>query len=104
MATGIRLYSKDVPAEVIMERSGHLSVGGVQSYECTTELQKKEISIVRISNCPLKVLNSAHESTSPRKKAAKGKENGQSGKAVSLQDLQGCTLNFIFNYAICRWV
>ena len=27
-----------------MERSGHLSVTGVQSYECTTSLQQKEVS------------------------------------------------------------
>lgn len=37
------MYEKGVPEKIIMERSRHQSVGGVCSYECTTELQRKEV-------------------------------------------------------------
>ena len=57
-ATGInRLYSRGIPEKSIMERSGHHSVGGVRSYERSTDMQKKEMSSVLISNRVLKVMN-----------------------------------------------
>ena len=44
-ATGVnQLYNGGVPEKLIMERSGHLSISGVHSYERTSELQKKEVS------------------------------------------------------------
>ena len=43
--TGIcRMYLKGVAEKQIMEWSGHRSVGGVCSYERTSELQKKQVS------------------------------------------------------------
>lgn len=43
-ATSIsRMFKRGVPEKMIMDRTGHQSVGGVRSYECITELQKKEV-------------------------------------------------------------
>ena len=39
-ATGVT----SVPEKIILKRSGHLSVSGFWSYECTTSLQHKEVS------------------------------------------------------------
>ena len=41
-----------------MERSGHYSIGRVRSYECTTELQKKQVLDIK----GLKMDNSSSES------------------------------------------
>ena len=61
-ATGInRLYSRGIPEKAIMERSGHHSVGRVRSYEHSTDMQKKEISSVLISNRVLRVTNSENQ-------------------------------------------
>ena len=44
-ATAItRLYDGGIREKMIMERSGHFSIAGVRSYECTTSLQQKEPS------------------------------------------------------------
>ena len=50
-ATGVtRMYDKGVPEKIIMERSGHLSISGVHSYERTTCLQQKQVSDVLTSS------------------------------------------------------
>ena len=99
-ATGInRLYSRGIPEKAIMERSGHHSVGWVRLYERSTDMQKKEISSVLISNRVLRVTNSENQEVvcqGIKKKVAEGKENVE--KAISFNELQGCTLNFTFNY------
>ena len=103
-ATGIsRLYSKGFPEKVIMERSGHQSVGGIRSYERTTDLQKKAVSNVMVSNNVLKLLNSdksCQRNVSGKSNLcvrAEGKEN-EAGKSIEFKDLQGCSFNFTFNH------
>ena len=58
-----RLYEKGVPEKLIMERSGHLSISGVRSYERTTSEQQKSVSDV-LSNgtkMPLVPINSSFQ-------------------------------------------
>ena len=44
-ATGItRMYDGGIPEKIIMERSGHHSITGVQSYERTVSLQQTKVS------------------------------------------------------------
>ena len=91
-ATGInRLYSRGIQEKAIMERSGHHSVGGVRSYKRSTDMQKKDISSVLISNHVVRVTNSENQEV-----VCQGIKNVE--KAISFNKLQGCTLNFTFNY------
>ena len=41
--TATRLYAKGVDEQLIMERTGHSSVGGVRAYKHTTEIEKGNI-------------------------------------------------------------
>ena len=62
-------------------------------------MQKKEMSSELISNRVLQVMNLENQEVvcyGIKKKTAEGKENVD--KAVSFNELQGCTLNFTFNY------
>ena len=53
-ATSIsRLYRASIPENVIMEGSGHLSTGGVRSYECTSVEQLKSVSEILSTTIPL---------------------------------------------------
>ena len=96
-ATGIsRLYAKGFPEKAIMERSGHQSLGGIRSYERTSELQKKEVSCALSSGdrVALQIMNSdtTWKSSDATNQCSEGKEN----QAVTFKDLQNCTLNFTF--------
>ena len=74
-------YSRGIPEKAIMERSGHHSVGGVRSYERSTDMQKKEISSVLISNRVLRVTNSENQEVicqGIKKKLQKAKKCGES--------------------------
>ena len=58
-ATAIcRMYQKNVPEKLIMERSGHISREGVTSYERTTPAQQKAVCKM-LSNVPEKPSPSA---------------------------------------------
>ena len=63
------------------------SVGGVRSYESTTDLQK-EVSDVMLSNRALKVLNCDIKPSDAGVVSAEGKENVEKTIPVSLQILQ----------------
>ena len=87
-----------------MERSGHLSIGGVRSYERTTDAQRMEVSKVLSSTNAMKTASSQCEETdtSTSKLATlqsieklplpsgEDKEN----KMFNFQNLTGCTINF----------
>ena len=45
------MFEKKVPEKMIIKRSGHLSVGGLLSYEHSTMAQKKEVCNV-LQNAP----------------------------------------------------
>ena len=98
-ATSIsRMYEKCVPEKQIMEISGHQSVGGVRSYERTTDAQKKEVSDILSggqSRVALQVVNSAviQSSSASPQTGATGKEN----QKLAFSDIQNCTFNFHFN-------
>ena len=104
-ASGItRMYVGGVPEKMIMERSGHLSIGGVRSYERTTDAQRMEVSKVLSSTNAMKTASSQCEETdtSTSKLATlqsieklplpsgEDKEN----KMFNFQNLTGCTINF----------
>lgn len=102
-ATGIsRLYNCGVPEKLIMERSGHLSVSSVHSYERTSNLQRKEVSSIIAK--PLKDMNAGLQSSSEMflpaagEKVCSGLGNLFSDKEnfFDIKDLHGCTININF--------
>ena len=88
----------------IMERSGHQSVGGVRSYERTTDAQRKEVSDVLSDTAiggecrvALQVINQAsHSSTSSCVSSKEVVTNDKENKVV-LENFHNCTINFNFN-------
>ncbi len=60
-ATGVSwLYESGVPEQLIMERSGHLSISGVRSYERTTAEQQKKVSdVLSKDRKPLAILDNS---------------------------------------------
>lgn len=94
-ATGIsRLYNGGVPEKLIMERSGHLSISGVRSYERTSELQKKEVSQLMSNTTTLqetKIHNVTVAESESEKEPTNNKEN-----IFDIKDLHGCTINITF--------
>jgi hypothetical protein len=101
---------------MIMERSGHLSTGGVRSYERTTEQQKKSVSdLLSDSNSkfsdsrePLKDIVNAEKKEAPEDNSViptiENQNNSNSAsstvsevlKQFSFGNLEGCTYNFNF--------
>lgn len=102
-ATGIsRLYNKGVPEKLIMERSGHLSVEGIRSYERTSEAQRKQVSKVLSDSSASSVSNKTDasvavcsESNSVSKFVTSTLANKEN--VLEVKDLHGCTINFHFN-------
>ena len=99
-ASGItRMYTEGVPEKLIMERSGHLSIGGIRSYERTTDVQKKEVSQVLSSGkavgpkC-LKEINAGTAMECPGSVEKLLVPTGKENKTFNLQNLHGCHLNF----------
>ena len=65
-ATGIsRMYSGGVAENLMMERSGHLSISGVHSYERTTAEQKKDVSDALIKPSLIDYKHKAQEFEAP---------------------------------------
>ena len=103
-ASGItRMYAKGIPEKVIMERSGHLSIGGIRSYERTTESQKMEVLRVLASSSKRNgkgedgsVAQCASEAISKMLPLSTDGEKENKMSPFNLQNLQGCTLNFNF--------
>uniref|UniRef100_A0A1X7V1V6 ZMYM2-like/QRICH1 C-terminal domain-containing protein n=1 Tax=Amphimedon queenslandica TaxID=400682 RepID=A0A1X7V1V6_AMPQE len=104
-ATGVtRMFDKGVPEKIIMERSGHLSISGVCSYERTTCLQQKQVSDVLTSSSTYDPVEVKDESN-----GSGGKENmsdvtdvpvsdqvGDVMKSFNFESVKGCTFNFNF--------
>ena len=107
-ATGIsRMYSGGVAEKLIMERSGHLSISGVCSYERTTAEQKKDVSDALIKPSLIDYKHKAQEFEAPMvvgDTLSDEKENldpsdQMSGamKHFNFQKMDGCTINFNFS-------
>ena len=80
-----------------MERSGHLSVSGVRSYERTTSMQLKQVSDVLSGQAesvqqrmPLKELSSNDDTSQETK------QERDLMKQFSFEQVHGCTFNFSF--------
>ena len=123
-ATGISwLYENGVLEKLIMERSGHLSMSGIRSYERTTVEQQKQVSdILSKGKKPLEPVNSDKSAKSQDEKAVlavnvaacsademkatdENKENAVATLPVNPSDIlkhfsfngvDGCTFNFYF--------
>ncbi len=83
-----------------MERSGHLSINGVRSYERTSEAQKNEVSEI-ISTCkPLQEMSTniqANETHPISNIATKNCIKPDKENIFDIKDLHGCTININFN-------
>ena len=89
-ATGIsRMYNSGIAEKLIMERSGHLSVGGVRQYERTSDQQRVKVS--EVISKPTTVVASEQSQTISQMIASHthaDKEN-----VFDIKDLHGCTIN-----------
>ena len=98
-ATGIsRLYNNGVPEKLIMERSGHLSVEGIRSYERTSDAQRQIVSKV-LSDSASSKNNSSFAVCSQSNSVSKFVTSSLANKenVVEVKDLHGCTINFHFS-------
>ena len=89
-ANGIsRMYNSGIAEKLIMERSGHLSVGGVRQYERTSDQQRVKVS--EVISKPTTVVASEQSQTISQMIASHthaDKEN-----VFDIKDLHGCTIN-----------
>ena len=99
-ATSIsRMYQKQIPEKLIMERSGHLSTEGMMSYQRTTAAQQKAVCNALSKPDPEKKEGEIVASTSkdsdvkPEEDAAIAEEVM---KRLAFGNLTNCTLNFTF--------
>uniref|UniRef100_A0A1X7THF4 Tyr recombinase domain-containing protein n=1 Tax=Amphimedon queenslandica TaxID=400682 RepID=A0A1X7THF4_AMPQE len=95
-----RMYERGVAEKSIMDQSGHLSLGGIRTYERISEKTKMEVSNL-LSNTDFKV----KEETPPGplqplddNRDAGADENKKQLKAnEKFFHMQGCTVNITFN-------
>ena len=99
-ATAIsHMYSKGVPKKQIMERSGHHSVGGVRSYEQTSDVEKKLVSQLMSSsgNNQLSVQVNTSVNSPPVTVGNSRNAEGSDQKKIVIKDVTNCTFNFHLN-------
>ena len=98
-ATGIsRLYNNGVPEKLIMERSGHLSVEGIHSYERTSDAQRQVVSKVLSDSSASSKTTSSFTVCSQSNSVSKFVTSSLANKEiVEVKDLHGCTINFHFS-------
>ena len=114
-ATAItRMMEKNVPAKLIMERSGHLTEGGLSPYERSTPLQRVSLcrALTDITNSNTSEANSTVVETSvfshegkisvpvgkdvAAEKCEKKPDPSDLTKGLHFQNMQGCTFNISF--------
>ena len=102
-ATSIsRMYRKDVPDKLIMERSGHLSKEGLMSYQRSTAQQEKAVCAALLPPTAFKSefkTELQHDQDFEHStKELKGKDGvpEEIMKRLAFSNLSNCTLNFSF--------
>ena len=87
------MYTEGLPEKLIMERSGHLSLGGVPSYELTSEGQASRI-LTSSNTAVSKEIDTRVTSKALEKILPGPLDDDKENKMIRLLNLQGCTLNF----------
>ena len=102
-ATSIsRMYRKDVPDKLIMERSGHLSKEGLMSYQRSTAQQEKAVCAALLPptafKSEFKTELQHDQDVEHSTKELKGKDGvpEELMKQLAFSNLSNCTLNFSF--------
>lgn len=100
-----RMFENKIPEKLIMERSGHLSVGGLLSYEHSTMAQKKEVCKL-LQSVPQVSCTDEHKKVDWDKGERDAKDSGKKAvepvqdhaaevlRSMQFSNMSGCTFNF----------
>lgn len=93
-ATAIsRMFQCDVAEKVIMERSGHLSKGGLAPYQRTTAQQEKAACKVLAADAESRNQDQSPDVKPPVEAVNTTKPEGELKKHLQFEQMQGCTFN-----------
>ena len=96
-ATAItRMYESNVPTKLIMERSGHLSSGGLVPYERTSLAQKKAVcsALSSTSIAPLPTPECSASAPETSNDSVKEEVTDLMKRHMGFSNMTSCTFNF----------